>query len=215
MAENDPPRNAAIDYDPEVDADGDDANVFLNDSPPEPLSNPHEGYKLVMHHYNSLAELKHDVQEYATSVGFCVKGAAKPFLRLQTASATVGIVARREEAQERPLVRRRPQRLQALQRLRKWAANPSVQGRQVTRKRLSKRLVVVINCYLIAESVDLGPVRSINYECLIERRLPCDRGCDRGCDRAFWHETGLGLCMGKIKITVQIDRDYCANRHSL
>jgi len=61
MAENDPPRDAAIDYDLEVDTDGDDANLFLNDTPPSPLSNPHKRHKLVTHYYNSLKELEHDL----------------------------------------------------------------------------------------------------------------------------------------------------------
>ena len=39
MAENDPPRDVAIDYDSEADANGDDDNVFLDDAPLEALSN--------------------------------------------------------------------------------------------------------------------------------------------------------------------------------
>jgi len=46
MAENSPPRDGVIDSDPEVDADG-DADLFLDDDPVEPLSNPPPNHKLL------------------------------------------------------------------------------------------------------------------------------------------------------------------------
>jgi len=72
MAENDPPRDVAIDYDSEADANGDDDNVFLDDAPLEALSNPPESHKLFAHQYDSLEELEGDLQEFAASAGFCV-----------------------------------------------------------------------------------------------------------------------------------------------
>jgi len=47
MAENSPPRDGVIDSDPEVDADGDADDLFLDDDPVEPLSNPPPNHKLL------------------------------------------------------------------------------------------------------------------------------------------------------------------------
>jgi len=49
MAENDPPRDVAIDYDSEADINGDNDNMFLDDAPLEALSNPLESHKLFTH----------------------------------------------------------------------------------------------------------------------------------------------------------------------
>ena len=62
----------AIDSDPKVDADGDATDLFLDDEPPEPLSNPPPSYRLLTDQYNSLKALKSDLQDFAASAGFCV-----------------------------------------------------------------------------------------------------------------------------------------------
>jgi len=62
----------AIDSDPEVDADGDATDLFLDDEPPEPLSNPPPSHRLLTNQYDSLKALKSDLQDFTASAGFCV-----------------------------------------------------------------------------------------------------------------------------------------------
>jgi len=72
MAEKSPPRIGVIDSDPEVDADGDATDLFLDDKPPEPLSNPPPSHRLLTDQYNSLKALKSDLQNFTASAGFYV-----------------------------------------------------------------------------------------------------------------------------------------------
>ena len=46
MAENNPPRDISIDYNSKADVNGNNNNVFLNNTPFKALLNPPESYKI-------------------------------------------------------------------------------------------------------------------------------------------------------------------------
>jgi len=66
MAENSPPRDGAHDYDPEVDADGEDDPAVIDEAVIAPLLNPPESHRLFTNLYDSIEALKSDLHEYAT-----------------------------------------------------------------------------------------------------------------------------------------------------